>query len=127
MTVSRRITLNRKVHAIANRLDISHNELHDFATVTFGVDSMRDLTVHQLQTIATRLKAEFIESTEIRPAQQNKIYSLSYHELKWDSTRIKRFIQKQTGRWASVQDLTRREASKVITGLEIINRQSYAR
>jgi len=50
MTESRR-AMNR-LHAVAGKAGISHDQLHDWAVADKGVDSLNDLTEQQLDAMA---------------------------------------------------------------------------
>jgi hypothetical protein len=115
--------LMRKLHAIGKNSGMDHDALSEMAWANYGV-SIRGLNIPQLLELINGLEntPRQEEPKPDRSKKEKTIYAIGYRSLKWDSARILDFIEQQIGQRKSVQSLSDAEASKVITGMEAIEK-----
>nr|BDD47007.1 hypothetical protein 2 [Balneolaceae bacterium] len=128
MSISKRTV--KRLRTVESKLTkkAAYFDYYAFIGRNYGVDSTLDLTEAQAEEAISILDEELSKLKKkgydrkrpgmITPAQKEYAEGL-FAELGWDrGPRWTGFIEKQTGKKASLDMLTNREASKVITGLE---------
>lgn len=127
----------RRLRAAASKLFPEDDLYYQFIGQHYGVESTLELTEKQaieaLQTIDQELKVQKVKTHGKRrkgflTSNQKEYIEGMFAELGWDpGPRQWGFIKKQIGKQSSVDMLTNRDASKVITGLERMMADGYGK
>lgn len=115
-----RVILIRQLHAAGKAAGLDHDALHDLAQDNYG-KGVGELNIPQLRFLLLHFNGKQDQKPELS-SRQKAIYAIGYRSLQWDAQRIRDFISQQIGCRKSVQQLSASEASKVIAGMEAVEK-----
>ena len=107
-----------KIHGVGSALGMKHNEIR----LAADVDSLLDLSYDELCKLYHDLCQRNKIINGISALQMSNIYRIGYRELKWTGYEILKFIKKQTGYMTRIENLSRKDATKVINGMEAVSK-----
>jgi len=110
---------NKHIFALKGQLGIEQEELRDVVEQVTGQRSISTLTYVQAAKVIHKLELMMPQSdeTDMSGEQRSKIWALFYAN-NWTMPGLNRFMTRQIGYHKLVQDLTKPEATKLITGME---------
>ena len=124
-----------KIHTTPMYKQIKENDAWaDFLSYRFGVESCKELSINELNIVLDILRGKNIEVESYEPdiagrnvlnpskitqKQITQILALQ-DELGWSEVSLKKFILKQTKVLNWLNDMSKQNATKVITGLKKI-------